>query len=73
MIQQVQARWDNRFLFLTRYQKAVEGLVLMNGCPSACTLQNSNLTEIPYCSITGENELETLMDWLKSLAERKDF
>jgi hypothetical protein len=73
MIQHVQSRLGKRFLFLSRYRKDVEVLILMNGCSKACTLEDSKPPEIPYCSVTGEDDFEILMDWLKSLPEKGDF
>jgi len=73
MIQHVQSRLGKRFLFLSRYRKDAEVLILMNGCPKACTLEDSEPPEIPYCSVTGEDDFEILMDWLKSLPEKGDF
>jgi len=72
MILKAQSRLDHRFVFFLHDQTDVEALILMNGCSKACTLQDSNPTEIPHCSITGENDFETLMGWLESLDDKGD-
>lgn len=67
MIQKVQSLMEDRFFFLPHDQQDLDLLLLMNGCPRACADENSNRSEIPYCSILGENDFETLINWLITL------
>jgi len=67
MIERVQFRFHDRFLFLRHDEPDIEVTVFMSGCHRACASRDFNSTEIPYCSITEENDFDTLMDWLKSL------
>jgi hypothetical protein len=73
MIERVQFRFNDRFLFLRHDDPDIDVLVLMSGCHRACASQDLNPTGIPYCSITGENDFEILMNWLKSLDQKGDF
>jgi len=73
MIERVQFRFNDRFLFLRHDEPDIEVLVLMSGCHRACAGKDLNPAEIPYCSITGENEFDTLTNWLKSLDQKGDF
>jgi len=72
-IERVQFRLNDRFLFLRHDDPDIDALVLMSGCPRACASRDLNPTGIPHCSITGENDFEILMNWLKSLDEKGDF
>jgi hypothetical protein len=73
MIERVQFRFNDRFLFLHHDDPDIEGVILMSGCPRTCASQDVNPTEIPNCSITGENDFNTLITWLKSLDQKGDF
>ena len=73
MIERVQFRFNDRFLFLRHDEPDIEVLVLMNGCHRACASQDVNPAGILYYSITGENDFGILMDWLKSLDQKGDF
>jgi hypothetical protein len=73
IIQRVQFRFNDRFLFLRHDEPDIEVIVLMSGCHRACASRDFNSTEIPYCSITGENDFDTLINWLKSLNQKGDF
>jgi hypothetical protein len=70
MIQRVQFRFNDRFLFLRHDDPGIEVLVLMSGCHRTCASRDLNPIEIPYCSITGENDFDILMNWLTVLDER---
>ena len=73
MMEGVQFRFNDRFLFLRHDEPDIEGMVLMSGCHRACASRDFNSTEILCCSITGENGFDTLMNWLKSLNQKGDF
>jgi hypothetical protein len=66
-MQKVQSLMKDQFLFLRYDQKELDALVLMNGCPRACTEDNFNRSGIPYRSILRENDFEPLINWLKTL------
>jgi len=73
MIERVQFRFNDQFLFLRHDDPDIEGLILMSGCHRTCASQDVNPTEIPHCSITGENDFDTLINWLKTLDQKGDF
>jgi hypothetical protein len=72
MIQRVQSQLKNQFLFLRHDEPDIKVMVLMSGCHRACASRDVNLTGIPHCSVTGENDFENLMDWLTCLNEKGD-
>ena len=70
MVERVQSRLEDRFLFLRHDQQDLDGLILINGCPRSCATENLNYKEVPYRSIVGENDFETLIDWLMALEKK---
>jgi hypothetical protein len=72
MIERVQFRFSDRFLFLRHDDPGIDVLILMSGCYRACAGENLNTTKIPRCSITGANDLESLVNWLESLGQKGD-
>lgn len=70
MVERVQSRLENRFLFLRHDQEEPDVLVLINGCPHSCATENLNHTNIPFLSIAGESHFETLIDWLSAFDEK---
>jgi len=73
MMEGVQFRFSDRFFFLRHDEPDIDVLILMSGCHRACAGENLNTTKIPYCSVTGENDFNGLISWLKSLELRGDF
>jgi hypothetical protein len=73
MIQQVQSSLKDRFIFSIHDQQDLDMMVLVNGCPRACANKNSNHPEVPSRSIVGENDFNSLIDWLKAFDEKGDF
>jgi hypothetical protein len=73
MIQRVQFRFNDRFLFFRHDEPDIDILVLMSGCHRACAGKDLNTAKIPHCSVTGENDFDTLINWLKSLNQKGDF
>jgi hypothetical protein len=73
MIERVKFRFNDRFLFLRHDDPDIEVLALVSGCHRACASQDLDLTGIPHCSATGENDFDTLVKWLKSLDQKGDF
>jgi hypothetical protein len=73
MIQRVQFRFNDRFLFLRHDEPDIDVLVLMSGCHRACAGKDLNTAKIPHCLVTGENDFNNLINWLKSLNQKGDF
>jgi hypothetical protein len=73
MIEQVQFRFNDRFLFLRHDEPGIDVLVLMSGCRRACAGQDLNTAKIPHCSVTEENDFGNLINCLKSLDQKGDF
>jgi hypothetical protein len=73
MIQRVQFRFNDRFLFLRHDEPDIDVLVLMSGCHRTCAGKDLNTTKIPHCLVTGENDFDNLINWLKSLDQKGDF
>jgi len=73
MMEGVQFRFSDRFFFLRHDEPDIDVLILMSGCHRACAGENLDITKIPHCSVTGENDFNSLISWLKSLEQRGDF
>jgi hypothetical protein len=73
MIERVQFRFNDRFLFLRHDEPDIDVLVLMSGCHRTCAGKDLDLTKITHCPVTGENDFDTLIKWLKSLDQKGDF
>ncbi len=73
MMERVQFRFSDRFLFLRHDEPDIDALILTCGCPRACAGENLDIAKIPQCLITGEDDLHSLIDWLKSLDRKGDF
>lgn len=71
IIQKIRSRLEDQFLFLRHDEPGIDGLVLINGCLRACAGQDFNQKKIPFYSITGVDDFETLMNWLASLNEKR--
>ena len=72
VIQAIQSRLGGRFLFLRPDQRDLDGMLLINGCVRSCATENLDHRETAYVSISGEKDLELLIDWLTALGKRKD-
>lgn len=70
MIQQVQSRVGDRFLFIRHDQQDLDGLITVNGCPRACMAKNLNQQGVPHHSITETSGLNNLMEWLFAFGQR---
>jgi len=73
MIERIQFRLDDRFLFLPHDEIDIDALVLMSGCHRACAGKDLNIAKIPHCLVIGENDFHTLINWLKSLDQKGDL
>ena len=72
VVQCIQSQLKDRFLFLRHDEPDIEVLLLLSGCHRACAAQDLNRA-VPHYSLTGENNVEALLGWLKSLAVKGDF
>ena len=70
-IQEVQSRLGNRFLFCRSDRRDLDGMLLINGCVRSCATENLDHKETAYVSISGEEDLELLIDWLTELDQQK--
>ena len=73
MMERIQFRFSDRFLFLRHDEPDIDVLILMSGCPRACAAEDLNTTKIPNCLVTGEDDFDSLIDWLKSVDRKGDF
>ena len=73
MIERIKFQFNDRFLSLCHDEPDIDVLVLMSGCHRACPGQDLNPTGFPHFSVTGENDFDTLINWLKSLNQKGDF
>jgi hypothetical protein len=71
IVHRIQSRFNNRLQFIRHDQPDIDGMILMSGCQRACAEQDLNRTVLHY-SVSGENDFEATMDWLKSLVSRGD-
>jgi hypothetical protein len=71
MVERVQSRLEDRFLFLRHDQQDLDGLILINGCPRSCANENlDHIGEVPHLSMAGESDFENLVNWLIDLDEK---
>ncbi len=73
MIERVQFRFNDQFLFLRHDEPDIDVLVLMSGCHRSCAGKDLDTAKIPLYSVTGENDFDDLINWLKSLDQKGDF
>jgi len=73
MIERVQFRLNARFLFLRHDEPDLDVMVLMSGCHRVCAGQDLNPMGIPNCSVTGDDDFDALINWLKSFDQKGDF
>jgi hypothetical protein len=72
VIQEIQSRLGDRFLFFRPEQRDLDGLLFINGCVRSCAIENLDHKKTTYFSISGEKDLDLLIDWLAALDKRKD-
>jgi hypothetical protein len=71
MIEKVQFRLGDQFLFHRHVDEEIEALILVSGCPRACA--GKELIQEKNCySVTGEGDYETLIKWLTDFIEKGD-
>jgi hypothetical protein len=73
LVQKVRSLMKDGFLFLRQDQENLDGLILVNGCPRICAVQNLNETEIPCRLVVKENDLESLIDWLRTIDGKRNL
>ncbi len=67
MVERIQFQFNDHFSFLRYDELDLNLLILMSGCQRACAGENLDRTRIPYCSVTGEDDFDNLIAWLKSV------
>jgi len=72
MFQRIQSQFKGQLLFLRHDEPHIDVMVFLSGCHRACAAQDLN-RPIPHYSVTGENNVEALLDWLKSLTVKGDL
>lgn len=70
--ERVQFHFNNRLSFLRHDEPEIDLLIFISGCHRACAGQNLTASKIPSCSVTGEDDLDKLVNWLKSLDQKGD-
>ncbi len=70
MMERVQVRFSDRFILLGHDEPDVDALILVGGCHRVCTGEDLDTATIPHCSVTGEDDFNSLIDWL-NLLDRK--
>jgi len=73
MMERVQSRFNDRFVFLCHEEPDLDALILVGGCHRVCAGDDLNKAGIPHCLVTGEDDFDSLIDWLKSLDRKGDF
>jgi len=69
-VERVQSLVENGFLFLRHDQEDLDGLIAVNGCLRACAAKDLDGQPLSYHSISGENDLDSLMQWLFAFEQR---
>jgi hypothetical protein len=72
MIEKVQFRLGDQFLFHRHGDDEIEGLILVSGCQRACAGQGLPQDRNSSYSVTGEGDYETLIKWLTDFIEKGD-
>ena len=72
MIEKVQFRLGDQFLFYRHGDEEIEVLILVSGCQRACAGQGLNHGTDSSYSVTGEGDYETLIKWLTDFSEKGD-
>lgn len=67
LIKQIKLWWKDKCLFFRYDEQNLDGLLVINGCPRACAIENLNHMRIDCLFINGENDWGNSMDWLKTL------
>jgi len=72
VVRQLKSYFLNRFYFLLRNRKHLNGLLFINGCHRSCAVENGDPNDSVSFSISGENELSLLIHWLTILEEKEN-
>jgi len=72
MIEKVQFRLGDQFLFHRHGDEEVEALILVSGCPRACAGKELIQEKNSCYSVTGEGDYEALIKWLTASFEKGD-
>ncbi len=72
MVQRLQSSLKDRFIFSINDQQDSDIMVFVCGCPRACADKDSNCPQVPSRSVIGENDFNSLVDWLEGLGKKGD-
>ena len=70
MVRQIESLAGDRFLFVRHDQQNLDGLITVNGCSRACAGRDLGHQASPYHSVTGEGDLNGLVEWLAALNKK---
>jgi len=71
MIQQAQSLMGDCVLFARHDEEALDGLIVVKGCPRGCGGRALIERKVPYHSIIAEGDLKSLSEWLFTLQHKK--
>jgi hypothetical protein len=71
MMDRIRVRLGRRCLFLRPDRSDLEGMVIVNGCPTECATRDLEEQGIPYHSVTEEDGVDEAAEWLKALPKEE--
>ncbi len=72
VVRRVQSLLKGRFVFSVDDLQGSDIMVLVSGCPRACADKHSGNFELTSHSIFGENDFESLIEWLTAFDQEED-
>ncbi|OGP80285.1 MAG: hypothetical protein A2V86_11645 [Deltaproteobacteria bacterium RBG_16_49_23] len=72
MFQRIQSRLKDQLLFFRYDEPDIDLMVLLSGCHRACAAHDLNRA-VPHYSVTGENDVESLLERLTSPTVKGDL
>jgi len=72
VVQRAQSLLKDRFIFSVDDVQDSDIMVLVSGCPRACAERNSDSLEAYSHSILGENDFQSLINWLAAFDQEGD-
>ncbi len=73
LMERVQVRFSNRFVFLRHDEPDMDALILVGGCHRVCAGEHLDAAAIPHCLVTGEDDFDSLINWLNLLDRKGDL
>ncbi len=71
-MERVRVRFSDRFIFLRYDARDIDALILVGGCHRVCAGEDLDTTTIPHYLVTGEDDINSLIDWLNLLDRKGD-